>query len=159
VNKTDLIDRHRAQLTERAASLRALRNAAREGTRVDEGHRPTNRGERAAVTSQAYLADGLQARLEAVEHSLAVLERLEPGPRQRFVAGALARVVDEEGRERVYLLLPGGQGDALEGPDGPVTVLSPEAPIARALAGLEEGDAAELTLGGRDAELEIVGVE
>lgn len=156
MHKADLIARHRRLLADRAASLRSMRDAARSGMRVDEGHRPTNRGERAAVTSQGYLAAGLQSRLEALEVDLAALERIDPGPRDRFVVGALARIGDEDGRERLYLLLPGGQGDSLDGPEGPVTVVSPRAPVARALLGMAEGDAAEAVLAGRETELEIV---
>ena len=156
MNKVDLIAQHRGRLAEQAESLRALRDAARSGMRVDEGHRPTNRGERAAVTSQGYLAAGIQGRLDALEGELAILDQLDAGPRARFVVGALARVADDDGRERRYLVLPGGQGDALDDADGPVTVLSPSAPIAQALAGLAEEDVAELAIGGRDVELEIL---
>lgn len=159
MGKASLIDRHRQQLAERADSLRSMRDAARSGMRVDEGHRPTNRGERAAVTSQGYLAAGLQSRLDALEADLEALERLDPGPRARFAVGALARIVDDSGRERVCLLLPGGQGDVLETPDGSVVVLSPRAPMAQALLGLEEGDSVETMLAGRDLELEIVELE
>jgi len=156
VDKASLIARHRQALAERAASLRSMRDAARSGMRVDEGHRPTNRGERAAVTSQGYLAAGFQSRLDALEADLGALDRLDGGPRDRLVVGALARIADEDGRERLYLLLPGGQGDPIDSPAGPVTVVSPQAPVARSLLGLEEGDSAETVLAGREAELEIV---
>ena len=124
--------------------------------RVDEGHRPANRGERAAVTSQGYLAAGMAERLASVEHHLILLGTLDFGPRARVGAGALVHVEKEDGSERSYFLLPGAQGDALA--DG-VTALSPESPLARAMIGLEEGDSCQVMLQGRALDLAIVGVD
>ncbi len=75
--KRALLAAFEALLSERAVALRETRDAARAGMRVDAGHRPTNRGERAAVTSQGYLAAGLNARLEEFEGALADLSRID----------------------------------------------------------------------------------
>ncbi len=157
--KRALLAAFEALLSERAVALRETRDAARAGMRVDAGHRPTNRGERAAVTSQGYLAAGLNARLEEFEGALADLSRIDGGPRHRAAAGARVEVENQDGERRTYLLLPGGQGDVLHGEEGSVTVLSMRSPIARALMGLEVGDVAELELAGRDVELELVAVD
>lgn len=134
-------------LTERAHSLRSLRDAARAGTRVDGGHRPANRGERAAVTSQGYLTAGLGQRLGEVEASIAALSRVPTGPTDRVCAGAFVAVEDEVG-ERSFFVLPGGSGDLIDG----VVVLSPSSPLVRPLLGLQEGDVAEL-VGGEEVEV------
>ena len=154
-DKEALASDFRRMLTERAEALRATQQAAKTGMRVDEGHRPANRGERAAVTSQGYLAAGMAERLASVEHHLALLGSLEFGPRQRVGAGALVRVEQEDGNERLYFLVPGAQGDAL---DGGVTALSPESPLACAMIGLEEGDSCQVMLQGRELELAILAV-
>lgn len=129
-------------------------DAARAGTRVDGTHRPENRGERAAVTNQGYLIQGLQQRRAEVQAHLDLLARISPGPRSRVAAGALFEIEDEHQRRAWYLVLPGGQGLEL----GDVTVLSPESPIARALHGLAEGDTATVTYGTREVEVEVLSV-
>jgi len=135
-----------------------MRDAARTGMRVDEGHRPSNRGERAAVTSQGYLAAGLNSRIDALEADLALVAQVDKSPRTRIVAGALVRVEDGSGTEFRYLLLPGAQGDSLGEGEDAVTALSPQSPIGRGLVGLEEGDVAEVVVGGRRLELEVLEV-
>ncbi len=123
------------------ADLARVSDDARAGTRVDGSHRPANRGERAAVTSQGYLTQGLTARLAELRHFLEHLEKVDAGPRETAVLGAL---VELEGGAR-YALLPGGQGIEVA---GGVTVLSVQAPLARAMAGLEAGD--EVSWRGRE---------
>lgn len=145
MTKADLIAAFRARLQTDLDDLRRSRGDATSGTRVDH-ERPANRGERAAVTSQGYLALGIGQRIAQLEDALVLLDRIDPAPRERVVTGALV----ELGDGRRVLLLPGGQGALLEG----VTVLSPEAPLAKALAGLQAGDVATF----RGAELEIVDV-
>ena len=145
MTKAELLAAFRARLQADLDDLRRSRGDATSGTRVDHD-RPTNRGERAAVTSQGYLALGIGQRIAQLEDALVLLDRIDPAPRDKVVVGALVEV--DDGRR--YLLLPGGQGALLQG----VTVLSPEAPLARALAGLQAGDEASF----RGATLEIVDV-
>ncbi|MCP4871704.1 MAG: hypothetical protein GY898_23595 [Proteobacteria bacterium] len=70
---------------------------ARVGTRVDGDHRPENRGERAAVTSQGYLAQGLTRRIEELQASLVQVTQLDRGARVRVSPGALFQVEEEDG--------------------------------------------------------------
>lgn len=83
---------------------------------------------------------------------------MDPGEREQVAAGAWVEIEDEQGRQQRYLLLPGGQGDRLEGPEGAVTVISPSAPLARALRGLGEGDEAHVHLDGGRLSVEILRV-
>jgi len=138
----------RRHLQQSIDDLVRVSEAARAGTRVDGSHRPANRGERAAVTTQGYLTHGLGARLAELRAHLDLLDKVDPGPRTRFVMGA---IVTLEGGAR-YALLPGGQGMTVHVDSVPTVILSPDAPLARALAGLEAGD--EVSWRGR--ELEIV---
>ncbi len=158
MDKRTLVERFRALLLGRQRSLEASLAATRSGMRVDGDFRPENRGERAAVTSQGYLAAGLNRRLTELVEALDLLDKVDPGPRERVIGGALVTVADEEGEERRYLLLPGGQGDKLQTKEGVVTVLSPTSPLARALRGRREGDEAGLRLEGRMVELEVLEV-
>jgi len=136
MNKPRLLAAYRAHLEGQRAALARSRDDARGGTRVDGTHRPENRGERAAVTAQGYLTAGIAQRLSELDEALLAVDRLDPGPRDRVTPGALVQLVDEDEDERWLLVVPGGHGATVEG----VTVLSPEAPLAQALAGAEEGD-------------------
>jgi transcription elongation GreA/GreB family factor len=158
MDKRRFFDQFRALLERRRASLGASLGEARQGMRVDEGFRPENRGERAAVTTQGYLAAGLGRRAHQLDEALELLEHVDPGPRELVAAGAWVELEDEHGRQRSYLLLPGGQGDRLEEADAAVTVISPHAPLARALRGLGEGEEASVRLDGRALRVEILRV-
>lgn len=155
MDKPALIAAFRALLEDRLTALNAEGQAARSGTRVDGTHRPANRGERAAVTAQGYLAHGLAARAGAVRDDLARLEEVDPGPCDRVGPGALVTLEFDGGAEERWLLLPGGQGDRLSG----VLILSPTSPAARALRGLGEGDEATLRRGGAPVAAAVLEVE
>lgn len=147
----------RAHLVDTLATVRGEAGAARSGTRVDGSHRPENRGERAAVTTQGYLTGALSGRVAELEEQLRLLDGLAPGPRDRVAPGALVTVTDEDDTTTVFLVAPGGGGRSLDAIPGAVA-LSPEAPMVRGLLGAREGDVEAVALGTREAELEVVRV-
>ncbi|MCA9489310.1 MAG: GreA/GreB family elongation factor [Myxococcales bacterium] len=149
-DKAALLDALRAALEGTVKRLRAGQDDASAGMRVDGTHRPTNRGERGAVTSAGYLAQGLEARLDEVNSALELLERLDPGPRSRAVTGAWVTVERADGEAVQYFLFPGAPGLTL----GEVTVVSPEAPVGQALWGREADDEVRLP-GGEAVVLEV----
>jgi hypothetical protein len=153
-DKAALFTAFRDQLTEQLDTLTRTRQSARSGTRVDGTHRPASRGERAAVSSQGYLALGLGQRISELADTLALLDRIPPEPRDEVASGALLSLSDGQ---RI-LVLPGGQGMKLPSPDGPVTVLSPASPLIRALAGCVAGDTVEIERGGRWMEIGIAAI-
>lgn len=156
MDKPALILRFAQLLEERLARVEANLAEARDGMRVDGCFRPENRGERAAVTSQGYLADGLGRRAGEIREALELLEHVDRGPREVVTPGTLVCLADPDGPQRHFLLLPGGQGDRLETPEGPVTVISPTSPLARTLRGLAEGDEVRIALDGRTTAVEIL---
>ena len=156
MDKADLIARFRALLAERLALLEDGQLAARDGTRVDGTHRPTNRGERAAVTSQSYLALGLGQRAAELRDSLQTIDRIPVEPRDAVGNGALLDLEDEDGERLHVLLLPGGDGTTLDTPAGPVLVLSTRAPLVRDLIGEEAGATATVQRSGRPMVVEIL---
>lgn len=159
MNKAALTLAFSRLLEERLVSLRGAREAARSGMRVDGDHRPSNRGERGAVTSQGYLAAGIKERIDALEGAVAVLKQVDLEQRDKIAAGALVETEDDTGLERTYLVLPGAQGDTLGSGKEAVTAVSPSSPIGSSLMGLIEGDCATLIIGGRNRELEILKVK
>jgi transcription elongation GreA/GreB family factor len=124
------------------AAARAAHRAAVEGATHAEA-RPENDKDTRGL-EQSYLARGHAQRVGELEHALAQLAAWEP---RAFVdepvtLGALVRVA-EAGRERVFLLAGYGGGATL----GDVTVLTPTAPLGRALLGRSADD--DLELGAR----------
>jgi hypothetical protein len=176
--KRRLRDRFQARL---AASLVTLERSlldAQGGLDVSGEARPRNRGERAAVTSQGYLAGALNERIEALRQHLDLLSHVDLAPSERVRAGAMVLLASpdaggnrtgvgveptgEPGEASWYILLPGGDGTRLEdlgsGPGAPVIVLSPTSPMGRALSGLSEGDVAVLQRSGREVGVRILEV-
>jgi len=151
IDKASLKERFADLLRARRDTLIGAQADARAGTRVDGDHRPENRGERAAVSSQGYLAHGLATRMAELTTMLEALELVRTEPCERVGSGALVEIVDESDEARILYVLPGGQGDRLDG----VVVVSPRAPILRTLAGAAVGDAREVTRGGRTEWMEV----
>ena len=148
----------RRHLQGRLDDLSRTQHQARAGTRVDGDHRPANRGERGAVTSQGYLALGLGQRAQSLRDTLELLDRVPPTPRERVTTGALVTLVDEDDVESLVLVLPGGEGVELELDGISLRVVSPDAPAIRPLVGLETGDSRPVRRGSRAVEVEIVDV-
>ena len=143
-DKAALVNQWREELEERLRTMKASQGAARAGTRVDGSHRPENRGERAAVTSQGYLAQGLQQRISLLQEALRILGDMGTGPRTRVVMGAWFVLESEASEQRQMALLPGGDATLLTLGESEVQVLSPGAPLIQPLLGLEAGEGAEL---------------
>jgi transcription elongation GreA/GreB family factor len=147
-DKAQLIDLWRAVLLGRLEILSSSQQAARSGTRVDGEHRPANRGERAAVTSQGYLAHAFGARTQVLQDHLDNLEDMGDGPRSEVVVGAVITVSLDDGPAQHIAIFPGGDATKLTVDGQPVTVLSAQSPMATQLRDTEAGEAVEVELGG-----------
>ncbi|MCB9678698.1 MAG: GreA/GreB family elongation factor [Alphaproteobacteria bacterium] len=140
ITKRAVYDALLAALKAQEADLVRSQRDATASMRVDGDHRPTNRGERGAVTSAGYLTAGIEQRLTEVRDALDLLERTGDGPRDKAVTGALVTVEDDDGTERCFYLFPGAPGVEAAG----ATVVSPDSPVGRALWGLEVDDGCEI---------------
>ncbi len=157
-NKAELVKQWRVRLQEKLEGLQRGRDSARAGTRVDGGHRPENRGERASVTSQGYLAHGLAQRIAQLQQALALLDEMGTGPRARISVGALVHMQEEGGEASWLALFPGGDASLLEQGGRSLRVRSATSPWSRQLAGLEAGDSAEVSQGDSEIEVEVLEV-
>ena len=157
-NKADLIEQWRECLRGKLEGLQRGRDSARAGTRVDGDHRPENRGERASVTTQGYLAHGLAQRAAELQECLAQLDDMGCAPRITVQVGALVQLEDEQGRQSWLAIFPGGDATVLEQRGQSSRVLSATSPLARTLIGLQPGDCAAVVQGKEDAELEVIAV-
>lgn len=154
MDKAALLDHHRAALTEALRRLEVGQKAARAGTRVDGVHRPASRGERAAVTSEGYLARGLGERVAALATHLRVLDEVTAAPRELVANGALVTLEDETGQEHRLFVVPGGDGAVVGG----ITLVSPTSPWIAPFLGASVGDVGDVVVQGRRLEVELTDV-
>jgi hypothetical protein len=133
---------------------------AAERTRGDAIHdeaRPENdKDTRALETS--YLARGQAQRVADLEEAckrVAFMEVRDFGPEDAIGLSALI-LLEVDGQARWYLLAAAGGGRSIQHAGTTIEVLTPQAPLGRALAGRVRGDDLELKLGARQRELSIL---
>ena len=108
----------------------------------------------------SYLAQGQAARARELDATIATLVAQPPrvfGAGDAIALGALVELESGDKLDRV-LLCAGGGGTSIEDQLGPVRVVTPEAPLGRALLGKTEGDEIELVVAGKKRELVVVSV-
>ncbi len=150
--KQTAIEQWRTVLQSRLDNLESNTDAARSGTRVDGEHRPSNRGERAAVSSSGYLAHGLAQRAAEIQTHLDTLDAMGSEPRHEVAVGALLTLSVNGGAAQRIAVFPGGDATRLE---CGVQVLSMQSPMATQLMDAEPGDTLEVELGPRILDVEV----
>lgn len=144
--KAELIERMAEELAQAEASHRATLEGA-----THEQAKPENDKDTRALEQQ-YLARGQAERVETMKEHLAEV-RLMPtaplGPDQKIVLGALVELAeeDEDHAGRLLFLAPQGGGTTLA--KGKVQVVTPAAPLGRALMGKVVDDGFELRIAGK----------
>jgi transcription elongation GreA/GreB family factor len=93
---------------------------------------------------QACRRERLLRYLEACRRMLAAVEEERDHPAGRVRPGVIVELASEFGETRHYLIAPGGLGVRVMVDSMEIMVVSVEAPLARALLGLEEGDPVEM---------------
>jgi hypothetical protein len=157
--KRQTIEAWRSTLNTRLGSLQSSTADARSGTRVDGEHRPSNRGERAAVTSQGYLAHGLGQRAVDTQEQLDQLDDMGDGHRDQVVVGAIVTLRFGDEPETQLAIFPGGDASRIDVNGHSIQILSARSPIVRQLRDSEVGDVAEIELGGHIVEVELIAIE
>jgi transcription elongation GreA/GreB family factor len=142
-------------VAEALAAARAAHAAAVEGATHSEARAENDKDTRGL--EQSYLARGQAQRVAELEAAHAALTA---APVKRFAAGARIAAgalveLREDGVARTVLIAGHGGGTALP---GGVQVVTPQAPLGRALLGRQVDDELELELGGRRRVIEIVAV-
>jgi len=143
--------------TELAAATRAARETA-EAANHPEAKPDSDKDTRKIELS--YLAAGQAARARELESAVALVATLPVEPfadGAPITAGALATLEVGDKTQRV-LLSPAGGGLKLDDAGGPISVVTPQSPLGRALLGKTQGDEFELAVAGRTSEVVIVGV-
>lgn len=109
-----------------------------------------------------YLAGGFAARIQELTPLLAALNslRMNTLPTTNKVAGcAIVEIEDlNDGTKAKYFLLPAGGGESYEVGGEKYVILTPRAPLARAIMGKVAGDEVEMTIQGTTRKFLVVSV-
>jgi transcription elongation GreA/GreB family factor len=159
VAKRELLDQLKAALEAEATTAGRLARETADAANHPEAKPDSDKDTRKIELS--YLAAGQAARARELESAVALVAAL---PAQRFAAGepisagAVATLLVDGDTQRV-LMSPAGGGTKLRDARGVVSVVTPHAPLGRAILGRVAGESLELVVAGRTSELEIVSVE
>lgn len=146
------------RLTEALEIAQRSHRAAVEGA-THEQAKPENDKDTRGL-EQSYLARGQALRMAEQASQLAALKAMSIRALAAGAVidvGALVTLGEDGGRSQSYLVLPHGGGLVLEG--GAVQVVTPTAPICRAMLGKQVGDETVLVLGGKKREFVVESVE
>lgn len=158
MDKAALFEALRAQLAAELDIVKAAADAAREGATHEEA-KPENEYDTRAL-EQSYLAGAQTARADALAAALASLELFRPPhltDDDPIRVGA-AVVVDDGDKPKRYLLCDVGGGTKIDVDGDRWWVLTPSAPLGRALVGRRVGDVVERRVRGEETSLEIIEV-
>ena len=145
-----------AQLAAALEFAQRAHAAALEGATHAEA-RPENDKDTRGL-EQSYLARGQAQRVVELEAGVAAVTALALrrfAPADPIALGALV-TVDEDGEQKHLFMAPDGGGRVLA---GGVQVVTPSAPLGRALLGKRLDDEVELRLPGRTRTLLVAGIE
>jgi len=157
------VDR-RALVQELLAALRAELATAERAARETAANHPEARPENDKDTRKvelSYLAAGQASRARELEeglHRVGALAVVEVRAGAPAALGALV-TIEVDGKIQRLFLCPAGGGMTLCRGGEEVRVVTPEAPLGRALLGRIVGEAVEATIGGKRRELEVLAIE
>lgn len=137
--KVALVERLRQDL----AVITAAQRASQAGVTHEESRAESDKDMRATETS--YLARGQAERVVALREDIAKVEHMELRSFGSEGAVALSALVllDEDGDEEIYFVASAGGGVRLQVGELVVRVVTPEAPLGRALLGRRVDDVIE----------------
>ena len=110
----------------------------------------------------AYLATGQARRAEGIRQAMSHWRQFRPHPfdaSKGIQLGALVCLADAEGKRQWLFLGPGGGSMKLACGDQLVQVISPEAPLGRALLGKCQGDEVSLPGASKGQQFEVLQVD
>ena len=156
MDKVALLAQIRAALEAELAAITASAADARSAA-THEDAKPENQYDTRGLEA-SYLAGAQAGRAQDLAARIANLEFIQLKAYRPDDAVGLAALVEVDDGEqtRRYFMAPEGGGLELTSPEGPVRVVTPQAPLGGALMGKRVGDVAEVRLKGKVVELELL---
>ena len=158
-NKAELWRALVARLKKDREVLIAAQRSSVEGVTHDDARPESDKDTR--KTEMSYLARGQAKRVEQLTEDIARVGAMTPrpfSPNDRIGAGAIVTLEDEDGACRTVLVAPAGGGIELTQDGQSLRVVTPSAPLGRAIIGLTAGDDAIIERAGSTEELVVLDV-
>lgn len=156
--KSALLEAAIAQLEVELETMRRAAQATRDGATHEESRAENDKDTRGLESS--YLARGQAERVAELELGIQKLRHLSL---ESYAGGdriALTAVVtlDLDGDELRYFLVPAGGGLEIDVDGARIVLVTPSAPLGRALLGKEVGDEIEIRVAGTARTYEVTGI-
>lgn len=110
----------------------------------------------------AYLAHGQSMRIAELKQSIVLYQHFQRptfDTHATIQLGALVCIEDEQGQQRRFLVGPAAGGLTIDSAQGAIQVITPTAPLGRALIGKRVDDEVDWQINQRKTPFSIVGVE
>ena len=155
--KTRVADALLHSVTALLEETTASQKASVEGATHEESRAENDKDTRGLETT--YLARGLAKRVVELRQAKSAILTMQMAPSTRAEVGALVTVEDDDDEElRTFFLAPAGGGMTVD-VDGPVSIITPQSPLARGLVGREVGDDVVLKTPKGKSEVTIIAIE
>ncbi|MDQ6983869.1 MAG: GreA/GreB family elongation factor [Ghiorsea sp.] len=109
-------------------------------------------------TEASYLAKGQGERLLELQRASAYFKQVIPSPQQTIALSSLITLEDESGQTQYFWLDSDAGGLKVQYEKNTITIITPQAPLGRALISKEVGDVVEIKAANKTTEYEVVNV-
>jgi len=109
-------------------------------------------------TEASYLAKGQGERLLELQRAAAYFKQVIPTAQPTIALSSLITLEDESGQTQYFWLDNDAGGLKVQHEKNSITIITPQAPLGRALIGKEVGDVVEIKAANKTSEYEVVGV-
>ena len=160
MDKAKLLDLLRDRVNSALAALTESQSSVQEGA-IHEENRQEHPKDTRAIEA-AYLARGLAERVENLRDTVAALAATRVknfGDDDPIALTALVTLEDDTLQETVYFLVPSGGGETMDHDGVTIHVITPRAPVGRALIGKYAGDEIHIELPSTVKRMTIAAVE
>jgi len=160
IDKPALMDAVLASLASQADAMRASAEETRKGATHEESRAENDKDTRGLEAT--YLARGQAMRVEELAQAANTLRFLDLralGDDDAIGPGALVTLSIDDAVRAIYFLVPVEGGSKVRVGDLDIQLVTPAAPLGRALLGKQVGDRFALRLAGRERDYEIDAVQ
>ena len=159
MNKKNLIEHFKKQIAEELIAITAAAKNTYD-IATHEENKPENEYDTRGLEA-SYLAGAQAQRVTEMKDVLAVFEnyKIKDFTKQDIIGATALVEVDLEGKISYVLIMPKGGGQATQFEGHHIQVITPESPLGYALIGKHVGDIADVDMGSKTREYEIISIQ